>query len=682
MPDILTLSPTLRFPDPDEEERFRALYYATEARQFTSALMLALVLLLGFGVFDYFVMNQGRTGPLLWTAWSARGGFCIGYAVIAVMMRRMRPERLPLLVSIAYLPTIVLVWWMTVAGPDGTPVYLHAFALISLAGLTLIPHLFAHALVVQPVFVLPFLHVAVTYRGSLAAAVGEVGFPFVILLSTILFGLHAKFHSERELRRNFVQSQRLADALEDATAADRAKSDFLAIVSHELRSPLNAILGNLELLRDRVDVGAEGLRAAASEAGRAMAALVDDILAFAARREATARDVVAVPFQPADIAGEVLATYGTGRNPSEGLRLDFARVDTGSVRGDPARLRHILLNLVGNAMKYGGDGPIHVRIRSREHHLTVIVADTGPGIPEGLRDTLFEPYAKGDPMSPGVGLGLAIVADIVRDAGGRITFRSRKGAGTVFRVSIPFPRDEAGQMPADGAVPEPSAPPLRLLVVDDEPLGRAVLANLLRREGHLVEEAGSVDEALCAIGPEAPDAVLTDLRMPGRDGYDLADALGTEGIPVIAVTANILGDAGTHAAFDALVPRPVDLVALRSALAATTQRVLAGPFAARDCIDALPSPERAEVLSSFQSNIQATIRTLAAADTPSELGETAHRLRGLLATLGHPKEALIAARLEDCASQGPGDTDAPRAALILALRRLQDTGTGTDRAIS
>ncbi|MCV3274437.1 ATP-binding response regulator, partial [Roseobacter sinensis] len=672
--DILTetlpLSRTLQFANEEDETRFRALYFATAAEQFPSAVVLALVLLIGFGAFDYYVLSGGQAGPLLWKAWAARATLCLVYAVAAHLTKKTPPDRLPLLVMATYLPTIALIWWLTVLGPPpGTLTYLYAFTLVSLAGLTLIPYLFAHALVVQPLFLLPFVHCAVRHQGGFTDAMADIGFPLTILLSTILFGLHAKFHSEQELRRNYLQSRRLAEARDKATAADRAKTGFLAIVSHELRSPLNAILGNLELLKNRSDRSAEDFRIAASSAGRTMASLVDDILAFAARNEAGPGKILSEPFRPSEVLKEILFVFGGEKDPNQAAEILVNRIDAGTVRGDPGRLRHILLNLVGNAVKFANGSEVCIRLRIGNDRLVFVVADHGPGIPNQVRNSLFDPYTKGDPMAPGVGLGLSIVAMMVRDLNGQIRVRSRVGKGTVFRVTLPFPQvfDELPRKPQANDKPSRT---LRLLVVDDEAVGRSVLTGLLRRDGHRVEEAESVDEALSIACSLEPDAILTDLRMPKRSGYDLASDPAVSKIPVVAVTANVLADGRPRNAFAAVIPKPVDTVVLRSVLSTVTKTTKPIQTLSSLAVDALKPAEQAQVIGSFLENLDATIAVLTNVDTAEALREAAHRVRGLLATMGYLEEASIAARLEEKATQSLGATSAERAELLEALHHL------------
>jgi CheY-like chemotaxis protein len=257
-------------------------------------------------------------------------------------------------------------------------------------------------------------------------------------------------------------------------------------------------------------------------------------------------------------------------------------------------VRQVLLNLVGNALKFTHEGGVSVRVTAGElgterAHLRVAVVDTGIGIGEDARQRLFEPFSQADSSTTrrygGTGLGLAICKRLVEAMGGSIGAESEPGQGSTFWFTIPL--REAVAAPPPGPVtasPEPAAPiaPLRVLVAEDNRVNQLVIVRLLEKVGHRVDVAANGQETLAALKLVSYDLVLMDCQMPEMDGFEATRAIrdaerATGGhIPIVALTANALeGDRERclAAGMDDYLPKPITPRALTAALARVTQRL-------------------------------------------------------------------------------------------------------------
>ncbi len=379
------------------------------------------------------------------------------------------------------------------------------------------------------------------------------------------------------------QKKELLAAMEQAQAADRAKSTFLATVSHELRTPLNAVIGFSELLQhEDVDpaLGREYLRSI-NFAGTALLNLVNDVLDLS-KLEADQMTIQPSENDVAELVREVAAVFKL-KCIEKNLKL---RVEVGEVRHrlyvDNLRLRQILLNLLGNAVKFTSSGMVSLEASflpdgEETGMLQIRVSDTGIGISEEARRTIFDPFmqdnvTRGKRVYEGSGLGLAITKRLLDRMGGSIELDSKPGKGCVFTVrlgGVRYVREaEKALLPA----PEPSAPaaPLekrRMLLVDDVPLNLKVLAAMLKRRGVECALAASAEEAVAILRSDrAFDAILTDMWMPGESGSELAQRirgeLGLSGLPIWAVTADTQVAPEDAALFDGILYKPLSADAL------------------------------------------------------------------------------------------------------------------------
>lgn len=361
-------------------------------------------------------------------------------------------------------------------------------------------------------------------------------------------------------KRVTERTSELAVARDEALAAARTKEQILAGVSHELRTPLVGLLGSLELI-DAAALNSEArkLLEVSRRSGLALRQVIDDVLDYS-RLEAVGTELRELPFRADELAAEVVALHAAVAL-QKGLRLHCSCDVPAArpVRGDPVRLRQVLLNLVGNALKFTDHG--HATLRLAGHDapsagrlaLHFEVEDSGIGLSEEECRRLFSPFVQAGPGGAqargGTGLGLAIAQRLVVAMGGEIRVRSQPGRGSSFFFDLQLPL--ADDAPAAAAAPAEGLLRGRVLVVEDNPVNRMIACEMLRRLGLQIEEAENGLLALEALRRNPADLVLMDYHMPVLDGPGATACirageagLGLRGVPIIAVTAHALkGDA-------------------------------------------------------------------------------------------------------------------------------------------
>jgi CheY-like chemotaxis protein/HPt (histidine-containing phosphotransfer) domain-containing protein len=472
-----------------------------------------------------------------------------------------------------------------------------------------------------------------------------------------------------------------------------AKSQFLTHMSHEIRTPLTALLGFADLLLQPKLTESERLNYAMiiRRNGEHLLQVINDILDLS-RVEAGRLSVERISCVPAWILSEV-ASLMRVRAKESGLEFE-ARIATPIPRflhSDPTRLRQILLNLVGNAVKFTRRGVVRLLARVDGERLVVEVVDTGIGIAPEQLQVLFQPFTQADLSLTrrfgGSGLGLAISKTLAEALGGTISVESEIGRGSTFRLSLPFEPggetiDSLEQMPTDRPAPLASATRLagNVLVVEDGVDNQVLITTLLRGYGVTVAVTGdgqvAVQRALDAWRNGTPfDLILMDMQMPVMDGYKATASLRRAGYPkpIVALTAHAMAgerERCLEAGCDDYVRKPIGRSEL---LAALEEYLPAAPQSAED--PALYSTfagdaEMAEIIERFVAQLPqriAALRVEARAPGSEALQRLAHQLKGAAGGYGFEPISEAAAALEQAVK-----AEGAQAAVQQALEALVD----------
>ena len=369
-------------------------------------------------------------------------------------------------------------------------------------------------------------------------------------------------HQESLERRIKDRTDQLEEAMRTAQAASQAKSEFLANISHELRTPMNGIIGMLDMALDR-ELGpelAEQVQTAQSCA-YSLLSLLNDILDLS-KIEAGMMTLEMLPFDFRELLADCIKAHQPkATQNSVSLSAEVAPGVPQQIEGDPLRIRQIIANLVSNAVKFTEHGSVTVRVDGEfaqpgEFTLRITVEDSGTGIPADKLLSIFDKFTQADGSVSrrfgGTGLGLAITRSLVALHGGDIQVQSELGKGSTFAVTLQCEANAAGEAPQKPNVSEhvPTTPttsgsPARILVVEDNHVNQKVVTAVLRKRGFSIELANDGQEALNKLENSAAfDLVLMDVQMPVLDGLEATRLIRKEArwnrLPIIAMTAHAM----------------------------------------------------------------------------------------------------------------------------------------------
>ena len=400
----------------------------------------------------------------------------------------------------------------------------------------------------------------------------------------------------RDISQRLEDRQALEEALTRAQAGEKAKADFLAVMSHEMRTPLNGLIGSMELMNDTaLDDNQRELLRIMEVSGTILLGHVDSVLDLSRTAAGQVR-LSDTPFALDQLIEDCLANQaGIARTGGNSLRHVPLSGPLGTVRGDPGRLQQILLNLIGNAVKFTRDGTITVeseRLSKRAGNtvtqmIEFRVIDTGIGIPQADLGRVFDDFATVDSSfgreAGGTGLGLGIARRLAQAMGGTIGAESEPGEGSLFWLRLPLPAADPAPLPAqtprEPVLQLPSAQQgMDILLIEDNEINRFLLRRTLSDLNHRVTEATDGIEGVAIAAKTRFDLIITDISMPRLDGVEAARRIRAGGASmharIIALTAHALPEdveAFRQAGLDVCLTKPVSRERLLAQLSGDTQ---------------------------------------------------------------------------------------------------------------
>jgi len=488
-----------------------------------------------------------------------------------------------------------------------------------------------------------------------------------------------------DLTERHALNEALREAVRKAEAATESKSMFLANMSHEIRTPMNSVIGFTDLLaQERLDEKQHHYVDTIATSARSLLHLLNDIL-DASKLEHGSMSIEQIDFSLAAVCEHCIDTMGVLAN-RKGISLELRYQPDLPLyyTGDPERLRQILVNLMGNAIKFTERGGVTLVVSGEASgQVQIAVHDTGIGIPADRIEKIFEPFSQADGSITrrygGTGLGTTIVRQLVTLMGGRIDVQSVVGEGSVFSVTLPL---KPGSKPAEPVSSDvDDIRPLRILVVDDAPQNIDLLVNVLAKHKHEVTTAVNGRMAVDLYCQQPFDLLLLDMHMPVMNGFEAAREIRrienqnrSNRVPMIALTASVEAERrhlAIEAGMDSFVMKPLDVAILRAEIARVTSGKLTpvvNPTKACSGTPGPPASEHIDWLSGInrwggEEVLSRAIRTFVAESRPSletmlsepmpdvdRVKQIMHRFKGAAANLSLMRIAAAAKRAESRAA--------------------------------
>jgi two-component system, sensor histidine kinase len=392
---------------------------------------------------------------------------------------------------------------------------------------------------------------------------------------------------ERDVTQERLRTEQLAEMNEQAKAAAKAKERFFATMSHEIRTPMNGVLGMADLLsRTELNPEQQSYLSAIRQSGDALLSIINDILDLSKLQSGKVRVEVSA-FDLADVVSSVVTLlWPLAKDKGIQLRVTAGTERPVWVMGDAGRTRQVLMNLVGNAIKFTSEGEVTVQMeRGADDAFRIHVADTGIGINHDRLEAIFDSFTQADGAIDrqygGTGLGLTISRMLARAMGGDVTAVSQKDRGSTFTLSLPLraaePERPVISLVQDVGVQHGSARQKRILVAEDNGTNRLILRKMLEPTAALLTEVTNGAEAVAAYHQEAPDLIIMDMQMPVMDGLTAIREIrqkereaGLPRCPILILSANVFRDevdAGFAADCDDYLTKPVHREALLASMA-------------------------------------------------------------------------------------------------------------------